>query len=633
MKQQVRRRILIGIFSIGCLSVYCQNQPDFPLQTVPLNDLSQFKAQDGNWQVVGGVVMDRSVDAHHEEAKGKKPEKNRKMAVTSTPGTGILLNMNDEKRKSQLTTTWEHGDIDLEFEVMLPKGSNSGVYLQGRYEVQLLDSWGVKNPAYSDIGGIYRNWEKEPGKIYMGKAPTSNPAKAPGLWQTMRISFQAPRFDAAGNKTANARFIYIELNGIRIHDNAEVPLPTGGPVENNEKPTGPIMIQGDHGPVAFRNIRYRTFAQDKVTLNDLKYDSYEGKFAKADDVAAAKPVSSGKASALNWEAARREDAFAVRLTGTMRVPADGAYLFSMNMSGGGALSIDNKKIISQDGNVNSWDAKTGKADLKAGTHDFSVVYFKDVAWQTPALGLFVEGANLRRQPLHSMESFANDGNNSPPILIAVGGAPKLLRAFIDFKGDRSQRRTHTIGVGDPAGISYVYDLKTGGVVCVWRGGFVDATPMWNDRGDGSFRPLGNAQYLFTDQPLAVLGSTSAPFPAEYKEGEFRGRGYKLDASGRPVFRYTYNGMDVEDQLVPDEDSRIFTREVKVNTTQKPANLYFKLAEGKDVVLMPDGSYAVDDRQIYIKMLSAAKPFIRDGNGRKELVVPVENNTVKYSIVW
>jgi hypothetical protein len=64
----------------------------------------------------------------------------------------------------------------------------------------------------SDIGGIYLNWEKEKGKIYLGKAPLSNPAKAPGLWQKLKITFHAPRFDAAGKKIANSRFVSVDLS-------------------------------------------------------------------------------------------------------------------------------------------------------------------------------------------------------------------------------------------------------------------------------------------------------------------------------------------------------------------------------------------------------------------------------------
>ena len=82
--------------------------------------------------------------------KGKKsrevqqPVAVKPQAVTFQAGTGILLNINDNVKKTNLVSVFEHGDIELEFEVMLPKGSNSGIYLQGRYEVQLFDSWGVK---------------------------------------------------------------------------------------------------------------------------------------------------------------------------------------------------------------------------------------------------------------------------------------------------------------------------------------------------------------------------------------------------------------------------------------------------------------------------------------------------------
>ena len=264
IRRYISKFLLVGIASLGFTTAFAQESS---VQTLLLQDLSAFRPQAGNWQIVGDVTMNPTVEVHHEEKKAEVPEgkkKNRKakdtptipqpQAVAFKQGQGVLLNMNDETRKDHLVSKFEHGDIELELEVMIPKGSNSGIYLQGRYEVQLLDSWGVSDAKYSDIGGIYRNWEKEPGKIYMGKAPLSNPAKAPGLWQKMKISFRAPKFDSAGKKIANARFVSVELNGVKIHDNVEVPLPTGGPLENNEKSTGPLMIQGDHGPVAFRNI-------------------------------------------------------------------------------------------------------------------------------------------------------------------------------------------------------------------------------------------------------------------------------------------------------------------------------------------------------------------------------------------
>jgi hypothetical protein len=303
MKNQFRSALLVCALFLS-LNGFAQ---EAGWQILPLKDLHEFKPQAGNWFIAGDVTIDRNVKIDHaepapvaDEKKGKKkksePVVKAPEAVTYTTGTGVLLNINDDKKKSNLITTWEHGDIELELEVMLPKGSNSGIYLQGRYEIQLLDSWQEKTAKYSDIGGIYRNWETEPEKIYMGKAPITNAAKAPGLWQIFKISFRAPRFDSSGKKIANAEFISVELNGVKIHDHVEVPLPTGGPVENNEKALGPLMIQGDHGPVALRNVRYKLMHDSDVSLSEIKYKVYEGDINSVKDLASLKPVREGTAS-------------------------------------------------------------------------------------------------------------------------------------------------------------------------------------------------------------------------------------------------------------------------------------------------------------------------------------------------
>ena len=84
---------------------------------------------------------------------------------------------------------------------------------------------------------------------------STNAAKAPGEWQSFDIVFRAPRFNADGKKTEDAKFVSVKLNGKTIHENVAAPKPTGSELPGGEKPTGPIMLQGDHGPVAFRNIR------------------------------------------------------------------------------------------------------------------------------------------------------------------------------------------------------------------------------------------------------------------------------------------------------------------------------------------------------------------------------------------
>jgi len=273
--------LLLLIVTCTCISVRAQEQ-------LSLQNLDDFEDQAGNWILVEDVVMDRNIDIHQQSENPTKTKSKRKKRrknipeplkpVIFTPGTGILININDGDKKDALVTKWEHGDVKLELDVMIPKGSNSGIYLQGRYEVQLFDSWGVKNPKYSDIGGIYRNWEEGPGNIFRGVSPSTNAAKAPGLWQNLKIHFQAPRFNTSGQKIANAKFVSVELNGVRIHTNVEVPLPTGGPISKQETANGPLVIQGNHGSVAFRNIQYQLLKESTIEMSLLTFKTYKGAF-------------------------------------------------------------------------------------------------------------------------------------------------------------------------------------------------------------------------------------------------------------------------------------------------------------------------------------------------------------------
>ena len=85
--------------------------------------------------------------------------------------------------------------------------------------------------------------------------PRTNACKKPGEWQKYQIDFLAPKFDASGKKTANAKFLVVKLNGKILHENVEMKGPTPSGVTGREAATGPIMFQGDHGPVAYRNIK------------------------------------------------------------------------------------------------------------------------------------------------------------------------------------------------------------------------------------------------------------------------------------------------------------------------------------------------------------------------------------------
>jgi hypothetical protein len=193
------------------------------------------RAKENEWAVVGAVSLDT-----HDDTR-----------FSAQPGQGVFYN-GPAGKTSDLCTAQEHGDCRLHVEFVVPRGSNSGVYFMGRYEVQILDSWGATELKSGTCGGIYSRWIN--GQSVGGEPPRVNASKPPGQWQTYDIVFRAPRFDSAGNKTANATFVSVLWNGELVHENFEIDGPTRAAMFDHEATTGPLMLQGDHGPVAYRNV-------------------------------------------------------------------------------------------------------------------------------------------------------------------------------------------------------------------------------------------------------------------------------------------------------------------------------------------------------------------------------------------
>jgi hypothetical protein len=130
---------------------------------------------------------------------------------------------------ANLVTDRTFDDFKLHIEFRYPKGSNSGVYLRGRHELQIEDNFGAE-PASDRFGGIY-------GFI----APSEMVARAPGAWQSYDV-------------TLIGRMVTVVANGKSIIVNREIPGITGGALDSREGEPGPLMLQGDHGPIEYRNI-------------------------------------------------------------------------------------------------------------------------------------------------------------------------------------------------------------------------------------------------------------------------------------------------------------------------------------------------------------------------------------------
>ncbi|MCX5685712.1 MAG: DUF1080 domain-containing protein [Planctomycetota bacterium] len=230
MKPVAKLSAIVILFAFAAVLVAAAEEAAKPVEPFNGKDLSGWKmrapAPERNMWKVGKAQLDEA-----------KPSE-----LLALPGGTDLVNT--KPHSTDIISEAEFGDCTVTCEVMMAKGSNSGLYLMGRYELQLLDSFGKKdNFGPGDMGGIYNT-----------VAPKNPVYKKPGEWSTLEIVFQTPRFDADGKKTANAKFVKVVLNGATIHENAEAPKPTGGEL-GKEVAKGPIMIQGDHGPMAVRNLK------------------------------------------------------------------------------------------------------------------------------------------------------------------------------------------------------------------------------------------------------------------------------------------------------------------------------------------------------------------------------------------
>lgn len=445
-------------------------------QRIDLKDLSAFKNPGNSWSIAGNVVADL----------------NGENVLKTTKGDGILVNQSNEKKAgADLYTAQEYGNVIVELDYLTAKGANSGIYLQGNYEIQIDDAWGLRNATSHNNGGIYQRWDDskpDAEKGYGGVAPRQNASKAPGLWQHIKIVFQAPQVNGTtGEKTANARIISIVLNGVTVHENVELFGVTRG-AAGSEKATGPLRLQGDHGAVAFKNISITPFTElPKVNTDDNP---------------------------------------------------DPIYI--------------------------------------------------------------------------------NAENNN------------MLRSFVDIAGLRS---VHAISVGGPEKTAYSYDLDNGTLLQGWHGKFIDATPMFDGRGNGTSRALGSVT-LFTRKPvlaIAKLANAQDKWVTDTTGTGFFTKGYVLDKQERPAFKYFIYGAMVTDDVKIMENGQGISRTVSVDGAAK--DLYFLLATASNIEDLGKGLYLVNDKAYYVQLAEgSAAPVIRDVDGKKQMIVPV-GSKLSYTILF
>ncbi len=577
-------------------------------QSIPLTDLSAFDQPSKNW------TIEQAVFATYADT-----------ALQVSPGKGVLVNTlrsGKYHRSDDLKSKMQHGDIRLLVDFMLPKGMNSGIYLQGRYEVQLYDSWGKKTVKYSDCGGIYERWDDSRGKGkegYEGYAPRQNASKAPGLWQTLEIDFQAPRFDANGKKIANAIFKKVILNGLVVQENIEVSGMTRGAIFDKEAPFGPILIQGDHGPVAFRNLRYETYEKPTASLGEVSYDYYTGKFTEP-IIPTTKPVSSGKIPALTYRVIPVNNDYLIHYKAELTIPEDDNYEFQTYWTGSGELKVDG--VVLNKGAHWFNEMVPASTFLKAGKHVLEIVHIKDFPWGPKALGLQVKRIGARLVSLHERTSLL-DPDAVGLIEVKANAEPVLQRSFAFHQG---KKKTHVIHVGDPAGLHYSYDLKQGAILQVWRGKFLDATQMWDNRGEPqTSEPLGLTVVQDGKFPL-VLAHQTQPDSTDlvYK-------GYRLEA-GLPIFMYEWTAakLRVEDSIQPAGNGLKRTLTL-VGASPQKNDVEAVLATGHHLSILHNGLASQPGN--FMEWKGATAELLKTAAGASQIRVPFSGAQFTYDLIW
>jgi hypothetical protein len=221
-------------------------------------DYGRRPSKPNDWRVPVVVVLD--------------PADETKLAGEPYTGQGGALPAllaNREGKSANLVTAEEFADAEIYVEFAIPRKSNSGVCVMGNYEIQLYDSFGKPDDALtvSDNGAIYAF----PGKRgrFGGKPPRVNVSRGPGEWQSLHLWFQAPRFGEDGKKIENARFVKVELNGVEVHRDYELIKSTRASQPWPERAKAPLLLQGDHGPIAYRAVYIRELqAEDRPQLTE-----------------------------------------------------------------------------------------------------------------------------------------------------------------------------------------------------------------------------------------------------------------------------------------------------------------------------------------------------------------------------
>ena len=253
----------------------------------------------------------------------------------------------------------------------------------------------------------------------------------------------------------------------------------------------------------------------------------------------------------------------------------------------------------------------------------------DVNLQVQAVWLYLSDRDKAAVPV---------GLVREPIELKPQTEPIIYRNFIEGAGSRA------IGVGYPEGVNLAFDANNMRMAMIWHGAFIDASRHWTGRGQGFESPLGDDVLPLPDHvPFVVLDRPDREVATELgRDLGYKFLGYRLDKEQRPIFRYSFGGLTIDDHPLPakDESKKYGTlrRTLRIEGAADSSQLWYRALTSKQIESVGQGRYRVDDVWTFeVSSPASEAPIIRESGGQKELLVPVRLKNGKTEItlnyVW
>ena len=413
------------------------------------------------------------------------------------------------------------GDSVVTLEYLTDLDSKAGIYLQGRYELSLVDADQDQSLTFADAGGVQSRMPE-----VQGVAPLTDVEQPAGQWQTLKIKFRAPRYDEASNKIANAVILEAELNGETVQRNTIVPSFTADPLNVWETSSGPILIRVREGQLAVRSfdVRPADFSSvslpasngaetneesliDFVSMGKSAFQSFGCSECHAVTANDSSTKTGPNLFGLFKSTARERQIVEASESHRFTVKADFNYLERSVRSPGTELAIYEQ------------GDKQGEAFLP-----IMPPYMKQTLpdQQLDAIGYYLQTLNpvWEQGPVIKLVESSGPEKYDPlqdDLQFLVTDRVRLQRGPMEGVSAR------TIHVGLPNGVNYSFDPRILGIAKVWQGGFLDMSGELTNRGGSGLKTGFESREIDLGEQAVLVAPLSAegkPIDFSFKESVF-----------------------------------------------------------------------------------------------------------------